>query len=191
MTTVKKLATTPTKTPSKSNFKFEVTLEAAKHNTMILEKFDYDLEKAIQAQGSTNLSMGAELRPSNQLEPLLRHHPNFKKLEEIVQQGVIYPQTDLSEEERQQEVEEQLEKGNQKSALAEDALPIVTKAFADDIKKGYALIVTTDCIKKLKDAEVYPLGMQHQSTINERGEIIPKKRLTHNLSNKKKEKSPR
>lgn len=163
-------------------------MEAAIHNTKILEKHNYDLEKAIEAQGFTNLSMGAELRPSEQLEPLLRHHPNFNKLEEIIQQGVRYPQDDLTEDKRIQEVNEQLEKGNQKSALEEDALPIVTKAFADDIKKGYAIIVTKDCLKNLKDAEVYPLGMQHQATINERGEIIPKKRLTHNLSNKKKEK---
>ncbi|KAL9178537.1 hypothetical protein ACHAXT_001875 [Thalassiosira profunda] len=34
----------------------------------------------------------------------------------------------------------------------------------DDIVKGYALIVTIDCIKRLKDAEVYPMGLQHQLT---------------------------
>ena len=41
---------------------------------------------------------------------------------------------------------------------------------------------------KIKEAEIYPLGLQHQHIINERGEIIPKKRVTHDLSNNRKSK---
>jgi hypothetical protein len=52
-----------------------------------------------------------------------------------------------------------------------------------DIELGYGIPITIDCIKSLKHAEVYPIGLQHQQTINEHGKIIPKKRISHNLSN--------
>ncbi|KAL7549490.1 hypothetical protein ACHAWF_012752 [Thalassiosira exigua] len=29
----------------------------------------------------------------------------------------------------------------------------------DDVSKGYVVIVTMDCLKRLKDAKVYPMGI--------------------------------
>jgi hypothetical protein len=54
-----------------------------------------------------------------------------------------------------------------------------------DIELGYSIPITVDCIRKLKHAEVYPIGLQHQQTIDETGAIIPKKRISHDLSNRK------
>ena len=54
---------------------FEFTAEAAAHNTSILEPFDYDLATAIDAFLGTTISPGSDLRPPEQLEPLLSHHP--------------------------------------------------------------------------------------------------------------------
>jgi hypothetical protein len=72
---------------------------------------------------------------------------------------------------------EQLERGNHKSALCPDAREHVDKAMLSDIELGYGIPITIDCIRKLKHAEVYPIGLQHQQTINEDGQIIPKKRI--------------
>jgi hypothetical protein len=54
-----------------------------------------------------------------------------------------------------------------------------------DVNLGYGIILTPECIKKLKHAEVYPIGLQHQQTIDEHGNIIPKKRISHDLSNRR------
>lgn len=51
--------------------------------------------------------------------------------------------------------------------------------------RGYAITITSDCLTKLKDAELYPLGLAHQLSIDEEGNQIPKKRITHDLSNRK------
>eukprot|EP00986_Skeletonema_menzelii_P006606 scaffold2523_cov193-Skeletonema_menzelii.AAC.6 len=58
----------------------------------------------------------------------------------------------------------------------------------DDIDRGYTTVVTVDCLRKLKlkHCEVYPYGLQHQTSVDHLGNTIPKKRLTHNLSAKKK-----
>jgi hypothetical protein len=182
---VESIANQQCPTPSGSSFIFSFTKEAAEHNSKILADFDFDLGKAIEAQGFSHLSMGSELRPLDQLLQLFAHHPFRQEIADIASQGVDYPADDLPEETRIDLVEAQLAKGNQDSALEPEALPLVTKQVIDDVEKGYAIPVSIDCLRKLKDGEVYPLGIAHQLSINELGEIVPKKRLTHNLSNKK------
>ena len=75
-----------------------------------------------------------------------------------------------------------MNKGNHKSTRSKEADRLVTKAMTTDVERGYGIIMTMKCAARIKEAEIYPLGLQHQHTINERGEIIPKKRVTHDLS---------
>ena len=51
-----------------------------------------------------------------------------------------------------------------------------------DIVHGYRLPFPLSTIKSIPGAIVSPLNIAEQNTINERGEIIPSKRLTHNQS---------
>jgi hypothetical protein len=68
----------PTPTTVKSDFQFDFTEEAALHNSKLIEAADFDFTKAIQNQTEfTILSMGSELRPIDQLDSLLSHHPNY------------------------------------------------------------------------------------------------------------------
>ncbi len=186
MAAVESLANSPTATPSKSSFIFEFTEDAAKQNSKILADANYDLETAIRNQNKfTNLSMGSELRPIHQLDRLLGYHPNYPLFRENTINGISYPVNELDEETRIADLEFQLEKGNHKSALVPDAREHVDKAMLSDIELGYGLPITIDCVRKLTHAEVYPVGLQHQKTIDENGNIIPKKRMSHDLSNRK------
>ena len=175
-----------TPTPTKSEFDFNFTVEAAQHNSRILEKYNFDLETAIEAQESTEQSMGSELRPVDQLSALFHHHPKVDPISEAATVGVDYPVDDLPEETRKELVANRLKKGNQKSALNKEAIPIVTNLLRDDVEHGYSIIVTPECLEKLKGCELYSMGLQHQFTVDENGDIAPKKRLTHNLSDDKK-----
>ncbi|KAL7538608.1 hypothetical protein ACHAWF_006147 [Thalassiosira exigua] len=56
----------------------------------------------------------------------------------------------------------------------------------NDVSKGYAKIVTTNFLKRLKDSEVYPTVFAHQTMIDEQGSTIPKRIVTHNLSARRK-----
>jgi len=55
-----------------------------------------------------------------------------------------------------------------------------------EVALGYAIPISRDCVRNLKHGELYPLGLAHQLTINDQGLQIPKKRVTHDLSNRKK-----
>ena len=62
----------------------------------------------------------------------------------------------------------------------------VTKLMRTDVANGYAVPLTPRGVRSLKDAEVYPVGLQDQQTIDDKGNIIPKKRVTHDLSHNRK-----
>ena len=67
-------------------------------------------------------------------------------------------------------------------ALSELEHPYVTKLMEKDVELGYGIPLMLECIFKLKDAEVYPVGIQNQDTINKKGDIFPNKKVTHDLS---------
>ena len=47
---------------------------------------------------------------------------------------------------------------------------------------GFSFIIPLEKVKSLKRIIVAPINIAEQKTVNERGEIIDKKRLTHNQS---------
>ena len=162
---------------------------AANHNSALLARFDYDLEKVLQAHPNTTSSYGSELRPVDQLLPLLRHHrlwPQFKQYREL---GIDYPFIeDISECDRKAMLHKNLSSGNHRSALQRNDRAHVTRAIISDVELGYGIPLTIEAVEKLKHAEVYPLGLQTQQTIDEKGRSIPKKRLTHDLSHNRESK---
>jgi len=186
MQAVRLLSATPVPVPAPSPFKFEMSAEAAEHNTAVLETFDNDLGKAIDGSPGTHISYGSEVRPPTQLCPLLGHHPSWQELQDDLLYGIAYPfETTITEEDRKAMLEENLARGNHKSAVKEEDRHHVTKLMNLDVDHGYAIPLTVEGVRKLKDAEVYPVGLQNQMTIDEDGNSIPKKRVTHDLSHNK------
>ena len=157
-------------------------MEAASHNSNLLEEVNYDLGKFIEQNPGTTISYGSELCPLDQIQPLLRHHPTYDRFESNYINGIDYPLEDLSSEAQGKMLEDSIERGNHKSALSDEERPHVTKLMAQDVELGYGIPLTIDCIRNIKEAEVYPVGCQNQLTIDEKGNIIPKKRVTHDLS---------
>jgi hypothetical protein len=99
MNTVHDIASTPTQTPTKPSFRFEFSKEAAIHNSEILEKHNFDLEAAIASDNAfTPLTLGSELRPIDQLDKLLGHHPNYPTFRQNTLHGIDYPCEDLDKE---------------------------------------------------------------------------------------------
>ena len=125
----------PVPTPKPSLFSFEYTTEAAKKNSEILAKFDYDMTKAIEAQPGSFISYGSEVRPTNQLDTLLHNHPNFPRFKNNMIKGISYPLEEISEKTRIEMLNKQLKKGNHKST--EEAKENVTKAMKTDVVRGF------------------------------------------------------
>lgn len=168
--------------PAPSLLSFEYTREAALKNSLIMKRFNYDLDKVIEAQPGTTTSYGSEVRPMRQLEVLLHNHRNFERFRDNMTNGISYPIRQLDEDTRVKLLHQQLNRGNHKSALKKSDRHYVTKAMETDVKRGFGIIMTRKCAERIKGAEAYPLGLQHQMTINEKGEPIPKKRVCHDLS---------
>jgi hypothetical protein len=186
MSSIETILAEDTPPPTKSEFRFEFTLDAAEHNSRVLQTFNFDFKTATTAQGpNSTISMGSELWPIQQLDMLLSHHPSYKLFRWNTIHGIDYPIVDLPEQQRLTDLQTQLDKGNHKSALQPEAIEQVTKAMHSNTSLGYTIPITLDCIRHLKEAEVYPIGLQHQLTIDENGAIIPKKRISHDLSNKR------
>ena len=80
---------------------FQLTEEAARHNTKLLSSFDFDLGKVLKAHPGTVSSYGSELRPLDQLKTLLRFHPRWSTIEKYALHGIDYPFVDdISEDDR-------------------------------------------------------------------------------------------
>jgi len=148
----------------------------------LLEEVGYDLGKFIDQNPGSTISYGSELRPINQLEPLLCHHHSFERFKSNYINGIDYPIEPLDDEARISMLAKSIDRGNHKSALSDEERPHVTKLMSQDVELGYGIPLTVDCVTKIQGAEVYPVGCQNQQTIDEKGNVIPKKRVTHDLS---------
>ena len=62
-------------TPSAPEFKFEISEEAMQHNLATLEKYEFDLGKALDAQHDSPLGPGMEFRPPDVLRSIFGLHP--------------------------------------------------------------------------------------------------------------------
>jgi hypothetical protein len=101
---------------SDPGFKFEKSKEAADQNVAVLRLHNYDLEKAISYHHLSQLSFGSEFKSSSDLEELLKDHPLWPKLSEILDKGATFPLHEISSEERETDLLYHLERGNHKSS---------------------------------------------------------------------------
>jgi hypothetical protein len=87
---------------------------------------------------------------------------------------------DISEEQRVQELDANLERGNHKSATSEPA--ITESQLLKDVKHGFSFPFPRSLVKKLRGALVQPCGLASQFALQADGSRIEKHRLTHDLS---------
>lgn len=179
---IKRIIASPKIEMKKPSFIFEMNQEAAQHNWKILEESDLDLGKALENQRGTQLDPGSEFRPTEILEPLLENHPLWPRLNDQLKHGADFPLDDLGIKERKEDVEEALIFGNHKGA--DDNEELFHEMMLDDVTLGYSIPIPRDKVCMLPEAVISPMNIQDQHGINEKGEIIAKKRLTHNQSMK-------
>ena len=67
---IKQVMGTPCSTPSAPEFKFEISTDAMQHNPATLEKYEFDLGKALDAQHDSPLGPGMEFRPPDVLRSI-------------------------------------------------------------------------------------------------------------------------
>jgi hypothetical protein len=95
---IKQVMGTPCNTPSAPEFKFELSEEATKHNLAVLEKYDYNLGQALNAQQDSPLGPGKEFKPPNVLQLVFGLHPLWKHMEDFLTHGSKWPLVEISKE---------------------------------------------------------------------------------------------
>jgi hypothetical protein len=180
MTAIKRILQSDSPPLNPPLFIFKRCPLAAAHNAQILQRFDFDLDRAIRSQHPSQISYGSEFRSSAVLEPLLFDHPFWARLKDILDNGASFPLTEMSDLERLTDVTFHSERGNHKSLTKYSSF--IEPVINEDVERGFALPLPLETLKTLKYASLAPLGCHKQTTINTKGEIIPKYRLTHDQS---------
>jgi hypothetical protein len=111
------------------------------------------------------------------LEELLHHHPHWSHLRNVLSHGATFPLNYISPEDRKQDLLFHRQRGNHKSA--NNYKQVLEKIITEDVECGFALPLPTAILHLIPNASLAPLGCHLQETINERGEKIPKYRMTH------------
>ena len=167
-------------TPSAPEFKFEISTDAMQHNLAILEKYEFDLGKALDAQHDSPLGPGMEFRPPDVLRSIFGLHPLWNRMENILKNGSKWPLEEISEEDRASDLQEALIFGNHKGASSKSDL--LKKLISKDVKFGYSLPIPLESVTRIKGLEMAPMNIMAQNTIDEFGRVVPKDRLTHDQS---------
>jgi hypothetical protein len=166
--------------PEPPLFKFEMNGAAAESNFLVLRKFNFDLEKALAAQARLLMGYGSEFRKGELLLPLLKNHPLWNRMKEMLAHGSQWPTEPITKEDRTADLIEALKFGNHKGATTKPEL--LLKLVSGDVKYGYTLLLPLGKIKRQPGICMAPLNIQPQWTINGQGEIVKKDRLTHDQS---------
>ena len=99
-----------------SEFRFAWSTEAANHNWAVLERYDLNVQHALENQRHTQMEFGSEFRSVHLLEPLAGNHPLWPRLKRWLLEGAEFPLTPISEDDRHSDLNMALIRGNHKSA---------------------------------------------------------------------------
>ncbi|KAI2512136.1 hypothetical protein MHU86_2223 [Fragilaria crotonensis] len=98
-----------------TEFRFDWTHDAARHNLAVLKRYALDLDAALRAQPFSALTPGSEFRPTELLAPLLSAHPSGRVFRSASPKGPSSASRDLDSD-RLADVRANLARGNHKSA---------------------------------------------------------------------------
>ena len=157
--------------------RFEMNEAAAESNFLVLRKFNFELEKALATQARSPMGYGSGFQKGELLLSLLKNHPLWNRMKEMLAHGSQWPTEPITEEDRTANLIKALEFGNHKGATTQPEL--LLKLVSGDVKFGYALPLPLGKIKRIPGICMASLNIQPQWTINEQGEIVEKDRLTH------------
>jgi len=154
-------------------------MEAAIHNWKIIEKYG-GFRDALHAQQDTQLGYGSEFKKPELLKLIFGRHPLWERWSAILSNGAEYPLEHLDDSACRQDLIDGYEYGNHKGV--NDNPDLFEGMMTDEIEHGWQLPIPREMVLALLEAMIAPMNISDQQGINERGEIIPKKRLTHNQS---------
>ena len=104
-------------------------------------------------------------------------------MRDIIENGLSYPLVDLPEEQRKEDLEFMIQRGNHKYAKTPEVnARTLKKNCTKEVEQGRMLPVSLKCLRKVKGAAVILVGVHTQEIIGEHGETKVKRKTTHDTS---------
>ena len=169
--------------PKASRIIFENNEAAALKNIEILEKLNFKVENLLEEEEDTCLHPNNEFRDLKFIKPLFDLHENGEKLEIILREGASYPIDDsiaYSEEMAQEDLFFAINRGNNKSVNGNEK--IVQAILDKEVSRGWMFPIPLISVPDVHGLATTPIGIASQWSISEHGELVPKKRMTHDCS---------
>ena len=145
---IKQVMGMPCSTPSAPEFKFEISEEAMQQYLAALEKYEFNVGKAFDAQHDSPLGSGMEFCPPDVLRSISGLHPLWNQMEDILQNGSNWLFEEISEKDRASNLQEALIFGNHKGASSKPDL--LKKRISKDVRYGYSLLIPLDSMMQIK-----------------------------------------
>ena len=150
-------------------------------NGLLLKDAHCDFKLLLETLAESTLAFGSEFGPVKELRPLLRTHPGFEELAEILLNGMPYRYArEITEGQRENEVIVMLGRGNHK--LAQDEPAIVKQLLSKDMVHGSSMAIPIGAVPLIPHTMVQPVGLAKQWALNEEGNRKVKYRITQDLS---------
>ena len=143
------------------------------HNAHLLQHHGYNLASALQHQQHSPMTPSSKFKAVDILQQLCQE-------QQYLNVRVDYSQSNIPEDMCLTKFERGNPSGNHKSASNHPA--VLQRLVKDDISRGFILPISVPSFLRLQGAEIFPLGVVQQSTIDESGSIVPKFRGTHDQS---------
>ena len=182
-TYVKKNCAKIEKCMRKQPFNFVNDSKAARYNTKILTKYEFDYKTLISKCKGTILSPGSKFRSIANLSPLLQYHEDWESIKQMLSVGIIYPMTEQqTESERISDITAMIKRGNHPSVMRDNNFEVLQKAYDKEVKHGWLIPLQVSALPKIKNAGIITLGIAQQFTVDAEGNRISKGRATHDCS---------
>ena len=108
-------------------------------------------------------------------------HPSWEKLHKMITNGIEYPLNPINEQERLDRLNFNIKRGNHPTHSPEAELKLNEFVF-EELGKGFLLPIPKEKVKEIPNAEVCPMHIVRQTTIDEDGKEKIKYRPCHDLS---------
>jgi hypothetical protein len=135
---IKAVKQIPPQQPSRPEFCFELTDEAAEKNFLILMRtYGGHLSDLLASQQDSTVGYESEFRDVKTLSNIFQRHPNWTRMSRILTNGSEWPLKHLNEDSRMADVREALIFGNHKGASMQ--LDLLWHLMSKDVHFGYCL----------------------------------------------------
>ena len=160
-----------------SPFKFSNDLEAAHTNWNMLKKLNFTLPSSQNSITSPSF----EFNSVKYLSIVLQDHPSWNATRSAIVHGISYPLRPINEAPRLSRLKAMIKRGNH-PIRANQGRQELHNFIMKELAHGWILPVPIDIMHMIPEAEVCPIHLVTQDTIDDEGNAIVKYRPCHDLT---------